>query len=95
MHLLAKLFTFKDKNMKAKIQIGFKSWVLDHDKAIQILTMLDDAELYDSKYHKDTGSGAMTTHYVYANDEVKQHNLELIPDKLYAMWKLAGKPTKE
>ena len=81
--------------MKAKIQIGYKSWVLDHDKAIQILTMLDEAECYDSKYQKDTGSGSSTTHYVYPNDEVKPHNLELIPDKLYKMWKLAGKPSKE
>ena len=95
MHLLAKLFTFKDKNMKAKIQIGYKTYVVDHDKAIQILTMLDDAECYDSQYHKDTGSGSNTTHYVYAQEELKTHSLEFIPDKLYAMWKLAGKPTKE
>lgn len=83
--------------MKAKIQIGYKTWVLDHDKAMQILTLLDEAEVYDSKYQKDMGdgSGAFTTHYVYPNEEIKVHNLELIPDKLYAMWKLAGKPTKE
>lgn len=83
--------------MKAKLTIGYKSYVLDHDKAIQILTMLDGAECYDSQYQKDMGDGrgSYTTHYVYQNDEVKTHNLELIPDKLYAMWKLAGKPTKE
>lgn len=81
--------------MKAKLNIGYKSWVLDHDKAIQILTMLDEAECYDSKYHKDTGSGSLTTHYVYPQEEVTTHNLELIPDRLYKMWKLAGKPTKE
>jgi hypothetical protein len=78
--------------MKSKIQIGYKTWVLDHDKAVQLLTLLDDAELYDSKYEKEQG---VYTHYVYHNDEVKPHNLELIPDKLYAMWKLAGKPNKE
>jgi hypothetical protein len=83
--------------MKAKITIGYKTWVLDHDKAMQILTLLDEAECYDSKYQKDMGNGqgAVTTHYVYPNEEIKVHNLELIPDKLYAMWKLAGKPTKE
>ncbi len=81
--------------MKAKLSIGYKAWVLDHDKAIQILTMLDDAECYDSKYQKDTGSGSVTTHYIYPQDEVKTHSLELIPDRLYKMWKLAGKPTKE
>jgi hypothetical protein len=79
--------------MKAKLSIGYKSYVLDHDKAIQILTMLDGAECYDSKYRSSEEGG--TTHYVYENDEVKPHSLELIPDKLYAMWKLAGKPTKE
>lgn len=83
--------------MKAKLTIGYKSYVLDHDKAIQILTMLDGAECYDSQYQKDMGDGkgSYTTHYVYPNDEIKTHSLELIPDKLYAMWKLAGKPTKE
>jgi hypothetical protein len=81
--------------MKAKVTIGFKTWVLDHDKAIELLTLLDDAECYDSKYQKDVGQGSMTTHYVYPNDEIRVHSLELIPDKLYAMWKLAGKPTKE
>jgi len=80
--------------MKAKIQIGFKSWVLDHDKAIQILTMLDEAECYESRYQKDVGMGSSTTNYIYTNDEVKPHNLELIPDRLYKMWKLAGKPNK-
>ena len=81
--------------MKAKLTIGYKSYVLDHDKAIQILTMLDGAECYDSKYQKDVGMGSYTTHYVYPQEEVTTHNLELIPDKLYAMWRLAGKPTKE
>ncbi len=83
--------------MKAKIQIGYKSYVLDHDKAIQILTLLDDAESYDSKYQKDMGNGqgAYTTHYVYPQEELKVWGMELIPDRLYKMWKLAGKPNKE
>jgi hypothetical protein len=83
--------------MKAKISIGYKTYVVDHDKAIQILTMLDEAECYDSQYHKDMGDGkgSYTTHYVYAQEELKTNSLELIPDKLYAMWKLAGKPNKE
>lgn len=83
--------------MKAKISIGFQSYVLDHDKAVQLLTLLDSAERYDSQYHKDMGDGkgSYSTHYVYPQDELKTHSLELIPDKLYAMWKLAGKPIKE
>ena len=81
--------------MKAKLRLGYLDFVIDHDKAIQILTLLDEAELYDSQYQKDVGMGASTTHYVYQNDDVKTHSLELIPDKLYKMWKLAGKPTKE
>lgn len=83
--------------MKAKLTIGYKQFVIDHDKAIQILTMLDGAECYDSQYHKDMGDGkgSCTTHYIYPQEEITTHNLELIPDKLYAMWRLAGKPTKE
>jgi hypothetical protein len=83
--------------MKAKITIGYKQWVLDHDKAIQLLTLLDEAECYKSEYQKDMGNGqgSYTTHYVYQNDDIKPHNLELIPDTLYKMWKLAGKPKGE
>jgi hypothetical protein len=87
----------KECYMKAKIQIGYKSYVLDHDIAIQILTMLDDAECYDSQYQKDMGDGkgGFTTHYIYRQEEIKTYGLELIPDRLYKMWKLAGKPNKE
>ena len=83
--------------MKAKITIGYKQWVLDHDKAIQLVTLLGEAECYESEYQKDVGDGkgSYTTHYVYPQEEIKTHSLELIPDTLYAMWKLAGKPTKE
>jgi hypothetical protein len=85
----------KELYMKAKIQIGYKTWVLDHEKAMQILTLLDEAEVYDSQYQKDVGAGSNTTHYIYPQDELKTHSLELIPDRLYKMWKLAGKPNKE
>lgn len=94
MHLWVRRYILRTKTMKSKIQIGYKTWVLDHDKAIQLLTLLDGAELYDSKYEKEMGQGVYS-HYIYEQDEVKTHNLELIPDKLYTMWKLAGKPTKE
>ncbi len=83
--------------MKAKIQIGYKQWVLDHDKAIQLVTLLDEAECYESRYQKDMGDGrgSFTTNYIYPQEELKVWGMELIPDKLYKMWKLAGKPNKE
>ena len=80
--------------MKAKLRIGYKEYLLDHDKAIHILTMLDGAELFEHKYRCEADGGS--TYHIYENEEMsKPHSLELIPDKLYAMWKLAGKPNKE
>jgi hypothetical protein len=90
---MARLSILRGKNMKAKIQIGYKQFVIDHDKAVHILTLLDGAEMYESKYRSETEGGS--THHIYPQEECRTHSLELIPDKLYAMWKLAGKPTKE
>jgi hypothetical protein len=92
-HLQARLSTYRGKTMKAKLQVGYKQFVLDHDKAIQILTLLDEAEMFENVYRKEEEGGS--TYHIYPNVEAdRPHSLELIPDRLYKMWKLAGKPTK-
>lgn len=77
--------------MKAIVTIGYKQYVMDADKAITMLGMLDQAEVYESKWE-----GKTTAHYIYTqdnNDHIRE--VKLLPDALYKLAKLAGKPNKE
>ena len=77
--------------MKAIVQVGYRNYVMDADKALEFLELLDQAEVYESKWENKT-----TAHYVYTqdhNDHVR--DMKLLPTALYNMAKLAGKPNKE
>lgn len=77
--------------MKATISIGYRTYVMDAEKAITLLEMLSDAEVYESKW-----DGKTTAYYVYPqdnNDHIRE--LRILPDALYRMAKLAGKPVKD
>ena len=76
--------------MKAVVQVGYKSYVMDAEKALAFLGMLDQAEVYENKW-----DGKTNAHYVYAKENDSLQELRLMPDALYRMAKLAGKPNKE
>ena len=77
--------------MKAIVNIGYKSYVMDAEKAVAMLSMLDQAEVYENKWESKT-----TAHYIYPQDSSDHvRELKLLPDALYRMAKLAGKPNKE
>ena len=77
--------------MKAIVQVGYKTYVMDAEKAIAFLALLDNAEVYESKWESK-----ITSHYVYPQDNGDHiRELKLLPDALYRMAKLAGKPNKE
>ena len=67
------------------LELGYRNFVLSTADAVQILQLLEKAEIYENKY--DDG---MYTHHVYANDQPIP--AKLIGDDLYRMAKLAGKP---
>lgn len=75
--------------MKAIVNVGYKAYVMDAEKAVAFLSMLDDAEVYESKWVDQT-----TAHFVY-KQEVADHirELRLIPNALYQMAKMAGRPS--
>lgn len=73
---------------KAVIEIGYRSYVIDADKALTLLGLLEDAELYQEKYIQ----GGVNTFHVYQNEEPQTTHLKLLPKKLYNLAKLAGKP---
>ena len=77
--------------MKAIVNIGYKAYVMDADKALTMLGMLEQAEVYENKWENKT-----TAHYIYPQDNSDHiRELKLLPDALYRMAKVAGKPNKE
>lgn len=77
--------------MKAIVKMGYKDYVIDADKALTMLAMLESAEMYETKW-----DGKTTAHYVYPQDSGEHiKEMRLIPDALYRLAKLAGKPNKE
>jgi Tfp pilus assembly protein PilE len=80
--------------MKAVIKIDYTNYILDTDKAVAILNLLEGAEIYEQKYHaaKD-GVESFYTQHIY-DDEKTDTQLLLIKDEMYRMYKLAGKPER-
>ena len=74
---------------KVIISFGYKSYVVDGDKALQIMELLQGAEQYESKYRSAAEGG--TTHHVY-NTDLSMLDIKFLPNELYQMYKLAGKP---
>ena len=77
--------------MKAVLNLGWKNYIMDADKAIAVMQMLEGAEVYEEKWHSESKG---KTYHVYERD-LDQQTINLIPDSLYRMAKLAGKPEKE
>lgn len=76
--------------MKAVVKLGYKEYVMDAEKALALLSMLDNAEVYETKWENK-----LTAHYVYEQDNGDFiREIKLIPDALYRMGKLAGKPNR-
>lgn len=86
---------------QAKMAVQFtsyKHYVMDADKALQIMALLKDAELYESVYHStSTGGNGKSTHHVYPNDvELSQPcNVQFMSDAVYALARIAGKPPEK
>lgn len=74
--------------MKAVLNLGWKNYIMDPDKAVAVLQMLEGAEIYEETWHHESKN---KTHHVY-EQEAGSQTLNLIPDSLYRMAKLAGKP---
>lgn len=76
--------------MKAIVKVNYKDFVMDAEKALTMLSLLEEAEVYESKW-----DGKTSAHYIYNQDSDSVRELRLIPDALYRMAKLAGKQNKE
>ena len=74
---------------KAILNIGYMKYVMDVDKAIRIMDMLGGVEEYEEKWHKPEEGG--TTYHVF-NANTDRLRVTIMPDALYRMAKMAGKP---
>lgn len=79
---------------KVAIEIGYKKYIVNADDAIKMAAMLSTSEVYETKYTKDHKGDSMTMHYVYPQEDMRWH-MEIMPDNIYRMAKLAGKPVQE
>ena len=78
---------------KVVINLGYRSVVMDTDKALELVKLLEDVEMYESKYHsaKD-GKPSYNTHHIYPMPQEQAFTMQLITNESYNLYKLAGKP---
>lgn len=77
--------------MKAIVEVGYKKYVMDAKEALTLLEMLGKAEMYETKWSQGSSS-----HYIYPQDQSEFiRELRIMPQALYNIAKLAGKPERE
>jgi hypothetical protein len=77
---------------KVVITLGWKKYVVDAQQALMVTDMLSKAEVYESKYTGEDRN--LPVYYVYPQDD-HRWMMEIMPDNIYRMAKLAGKPKEE
>lgn len=78
---------------KVVINLGYRSVVVDMEKALALAHLLEDAEIYESKYHSaENGKSSYNTHHIYPMSQDTSFTMQLVTNESYNMYKLAGKP---
>ena len=78
---------------KAIIQLGYAQYVMDAEDALAIHNIIAKAERYKRKYRSKEDGGNLF--YIWEQDDFEMRSIEIMPDNLYRMAKLAGKPEDE
>lgn len=82
---------------KVVVSLGYRSIVLDADKAIALAELMQNAEAYESKWHSKTDvRESYNSYHIYPMelDGSSFLTMQLLTDDAYRMYKLAGKPTE-
>jgi len=78
---------------KVIVNLGYRSIVLDAEKALTFISMVQDAEMYQSKYHSgENGKPSFNTYHIYPMDADNGFSMQMLTNESYNMYKLAGKP---
>jgi hypothetical protein len=75
--------------MKFLFQVDSTDFVLSVEQAESIMTIIQEAEVYEEKHN---WSEKTCTYHVYSQDQLTPFRMKMIPEKLYAVAKLVGKP---
>lgn len=75
---------------KAIIRIGYDNYVMDTADALKIAEAMAKAERYKDVWRRTEDGGA--TYHIWEQDEVQEFTIRPIPDNVYRLYKLAGKP---
>ena len=73
------------------LSFGYKSYIVDTEQAVVVADMLSKAERFEEKYQ---GNGVNTFH-VWEQEEVDKFSITILPDSVYRIGKLAGKPEEK
>ena len=78
---------------KVIVSLGWGSeYVMDADKALTMLELLKDAEIYKEQYRSADKGG--TNYHIYAQDK-EICNMKVLSKNFYNLAKLAGKPEEK
>jgi hypothetical protein len=80
--------------MPMVVSLSYGELVMPTEDAVQLLKILERAELYRLNYHNDGATGkSESTHHIFPNET--PYHARLITEDFYRMAKLAGKPEKD
>ena len=75
--------------MRFLFQVDSTDFVLSAEQAESIMTIIQEAEVYEEKHN---WSEKTCTYHVYSQDQLTPFRMKMLPEKLYAVAKLVGKP---
>tara|TARA_R110000782_G_scaffold175090_1_gene266261 strand:- start:3435 stop:3689 length:255 start_codon:yes stop_codon:yes gene_type:complete len=83
--------------MKFLLTLGGTKYIVDEKKLEAFYSLLEGSEEFVSKWNRGENAGEdhFYTYHVFLPEvsiNLKTHDVEMLPDKLYAVSKLAGKP---
>jgi hypothetical protein len=78
---------------KVVVSLGWNNeYVMDAEKALTLLDLLKDAELYKEQYHSADKGG--TSFHIYQQDK-DVCNMRVLSKNFYNLARLAGKPEEK
>lgn len=81
---------------KCIVKLGWKTFVMDTNKAITLLELLEGCEIYEEEYHTGMADKpSYTSYHIYSHEEPDLVTVKLLPTNIYNVAKLAGKPEKK
>jgi len=79
--------------MRAIFEYQYKKYIVNLSDAVKILEILEKAERYKAEYRESKNGG--TLHYAWTQPNNEMGSVELMPDDLYRLARMAGDPSKD